>query len=137
MRLDLIIKKLDYSNITLSPLPKYVNLRQWSYDNMPGVVQEMEDLGQDLDEYETWLEVTFLQNIVKFYKKRVAVYLTSSYVDYIHSRRFLNSKVSDNFRNHFDLDCHAVILVHPVISITAEDLDDIYVSLDFDKGGPP
>lgn len=128
-----LIRSLQYDCIKLTSID-VEEIKEWSYANMPLVIEEMVLLGWDLTDDTTWLENTFSNHVLTWYDKRIAVFVTPSLYDFNLCQRVLRTKTFANFREHFKLDLHLALLVHPVIFIKPYDLDDIFVNFDFEKG---
>lgn len=133
LKFERLIQRLNYSKIKITSI-NVTDLRKWCYANIPGVVKELKDLGHDLDDRDTWLETMFINCPMKWYDKTILLYVTSSYAAYFKAQQILKTKKFRQFRKDFNIDCHAAVLMDPIIFIKDYNLDDIYLSFDFDKG---
>lgn len=125
-----LIRKLQYSSISLGNIN--VNaLIPWMRQHMPLVVDQLEPLGWDLTDDDTWLETMFISTIVNWYGNKVAVFITDSFLDYKISRQLLTSNIIKKFWDKFEISAHISILVDNTIFIESEDLDDLYSSIDW------
>jgi len=127
-----LIQQLDYSKVKLSHI-NLTEMRAWCYKHMPSVVEELVDLGWDIEDRDTWLEVMFINFCLTWYGKNILLYVTNSYVTYLKAKEVLQTKTFEKFVKEFNIDCHSVILVDSVIFLKEENLDDIFLSFDFNK----
>lgn len=134
VKFDTLIRTLNYNCIKLRNGLDVEEIKAWANKRMPLVVQELEDNGWDFSNDDTWLENTFVTHVLDWYGKRVVLFITSSAADYELCKKTLKYKAFKDFRNKFKIDNHAALLLHPVIFMTANDLDDIFTTLDFKKG---
>lgn len=132
-KFDKLIKRLNYANVQLSTID-VTRIRAWCLKHMPKVVEELVSLGWDLEDRDTWLETVFVNTPMQWYGNNIGLYVTSSYTDYVLAKKVIKTPTFKKFRKDFNIDCHAVILFDPLMFIKAEDLDEIYLSFDFDKG---
>jgi hypothetical protein len=101
---------------------------------MPLVVNELSARGWNLESEDTWLENTFITNVMYWYGKRVSVFITDRYSDWLLAQKFLNSSVSSDFRHHFGIDYQLSLLLHNHLFIDTDELADIYSFMDFTEG---
>lgn len=127
-----IVRRLNYNQITVLDIDA-AKIESWSYKNIPDVVSQLETLGWNLDNDNTWEETIFLNSIIKWYGNRIGLYITSSYLDYKLAYSLLDTVEFSNLRKDFNLSNHTVLLLDPIILIDCEDLDSIYNNLDFTK----
>lgn len=134
-KFESLIRGLHYNQIKLSYID-VEKIKQWAYTykNMPLVVQEIEELGWDLTDDRTWLENTFSNHVLNWYNKKICVFITTSLFEFNLCSKILKTSTFKNFRSVFNIDNHLNLLVHPVIFIEPDNLDDIYITLDFTKG---
>lgn len=129
-----LVRRLNYPHVRFISAPSGHSLSAWSKIHMPLVVHELADLGWNLESEDTWLENTFITECMYWYGKRVGVFITDRYSDWLKAEKFLNSSVSTQFREYFGLDYHLSLLLHDHLFINADELGDIYTSMDFSKG---
>lgn len=132
-KFESLIRTLNYDCVKLLNINAY-KLEQWAIKTIPEVVKEIKDNGWDLTNDDTWLENTFTTNVLQWYGKRIAVFTTASEYEFRLCQKAISSKEFRNLRETLNFDCHLALLVHPVIFLEPTDLDDIFVSLDFDRG---
>ena len=132
-KFNTLIRRLNYSQIQLAPTP-YRKLMLFFPETLPKVYEQLEPLGWDMTDKNTFSENLFISHIINWYGKRVAIFLTDSANDYRLAKSVLNSKEFRQLREEINVDIHVNILIHPVIFMVAEDLDTLYCSFDWDKG---
>jgi hypothetical protein len=126
-----LIKKLNYNQIQLENI-NVNELVTFLRTYMPKVVAQLEPLGWDLSQDDTWLETAFITSLTTFYGKRVLVFITDSYSDYKLVERVFESPIMRKLWKQFNIDAHTAVLVDSSIFIEPEQLDDIYINLDFE-----
>lgn len=128
-----LIRRVNYSQIKLFDIntPK---IQEWCKENMPLVVKELIQFGWDLTSDDTWLETMFLNTGIKWYDYYVGLYVTSSMLDFKLANRLLKTKCFSKFRKDFGLDVHHILLLDNTIFLEPNDLDNVYLSMDFEKG---
>jgi len=128
-----LIRILNYSKIQLLELDPY-KIKDWCALEMPGVVQELKDLDWDLTKIDTWFETVFLNTALTWYDKRIGLYITPSILDFNLGSKLIKTRKFKQLRTHLNLAAHSIVLIDPTIFLTAEDLDAIYLNIDFTKG---
>jgi hypothetical protein len=128
-----LIRKLNYSKIRLVDFNVF-DIRDWCMRHMPQVVDQLEELNWDLSAEHTWTEAVFVNTAIKWYDKNVAVYITSSLLDYNLANKVIATTKFKCFRQRFFIDAQCIVLVDPTIFLEPEDLDLIYMAFDFEKG---
>lgn len=132
-KFETMIRRLDYPNIMLTT-PPYSKIKDFAKQHMTKELSQMNSSGWDLHNIDTYLELVYINTSLLWYQKRVAVYLTPSYVDYKQSMEVIDSELFQRFRNVVGFDYHVVILLSPIIFLEPEELDDIWVAIDKNKG---
>lgn len=133
-KFERLVRSAKLPGVHLKNVPSGLDLQEWSEKFMPGVVREMEYLEWNMSSEDTWLECTFISSILKWDNINIALFITDSYADYIHAKRFLNSTVHASFRSKFNLSYHASLLLHPYSFIEEHELYDIKSCVDAAKG---
>ena len=133
-RFKSLVRRLNYPHVRLLDTPSGYSLNNWSKIHMPLVVDELSHRGWNLESEDTWLENTFITDVMYWYGKRVGVFVTDRYTDWLLAEKFINSSVSEDFREHFGLNYHLSLLLHNHLFIETDELADIYSFMDFDKG---
>jgi hypothetical protein len=100
---------------------------------MPGVYKELIELGWDLNLEDTWLKTVFVNTVLKWYGKKVAVNVTSSYAEYVTAKNLICTKTWGNFRRYLGIDCQVNLLIDPNIFLSLVSLDDIYYAVEGKK----
>lgn len=132
-KFETLIRRLNYSQIRLLPIDSE-SIKHWVIRSMPQVVEELDTLGWDLSADRTWTETVFINILLKWYDKKVALFLTPSMVDYKLAFKVFGYPIFAQFRQTFGIDCQMAVLINPLIFLVPEDLDSIYLGLDFTKG---
>jgi hypothetical protein len=127
IKFEQLIRQHKDPEITFRNTPNGDNLARWVRAQMPGVVDELIDLGWNLQNEDTWLETVFVSHYVKWYGRNVAVFVTSSFYDYMLAERFLSTKTGALFRKQFNIDYHLSLLLHDYAFIEPSELDDIFL----------
>lgn len=128
-----LVRNLNYSKLQIARI-NAESVKRFCIQEMPEVVSQLEDLRWTLSDDKTWLETVFVNVCMHWYDKRIALYITSSAVDFNLAKKVFSTRTFAKFRAKFKLDAHAAVLINPVIFLEAEDLDSIYINFDFDKG---
>lgn len=131
-KLQKLINRLNYNQLSLID----INVNQlvpWLRLNMPEVVAQLEPLGWDLSDDRTWYETAFISHVIRWYGNNVAIFITDSYLDYQLSQQVLACPIMEKFREAFNLQAHTSVLVDSTMFIEMDDLDSIYINLDFNK----
>jgi hypothetical protein len=135
LRFEALITKLNYPQIKLTE----ININQlipWMRQNMPKVIEQLEPLGWDLSDEQTWLETMFISRVINWYGKNIAVFITDSYYAHQLSEELLSSPIMLDFWSKFNIASHTSVLVDSTMFIEMEALDDIYINLDFNPKHP-
>lgn len=127
-----IVKKLNYSQIFIDPL-NIKNIETWSRYNLSFEVNQLELLGWDLFDANTWKELVFSNCLLSWYKKRINFFITGSEYELNLAYKTLNYPIFSKFRNYFNIDSHVCLLLDPIILIEEEDLDIIYNNINDDE----
>lgn len=130
-----MISNLNYSQIRLSTHTLNIGgqVIPWMRSNMLPVVEQLEPLGWDLSEDKTWLNTMFITEILEWYGKKVAVFITDSFLEYQAPRELYKSSTMKGFWDVFGIDAHVSVLVDTTMFMTPENLDDIHVAMDLEK----
>lgn len=128
-----LISNLKYNQISLETHKLNVTgqLIPWMRKKMLPVVEQLEPRGWDVTDDNTWLNTMFISEVLTWYGKRVAVFITDSYVEYKTSKQLFTSPIMPGFWKQFGIDAHVAVLVDTTMFISAENLDDIYINIDW------
>ena len=130
IKFEQLIRQHRDPDIAFRNTPTGERLRDWAIKNIPAVVDELFDLGWNLQSEDTWLETLFISHYVKWNGLNVALFATDSYYDYTLAERFLSSTAGATFRKDFNIDYHLSLLLHEYAFIDASELDDIRLFMD-------
>jgi hypothetical protein len=130
-----MVANLSYNQVKLATHSVNVSgqLIPWMHKRIPSVVEQLEPLGWDLSDDTTWLNTMYITEILEWYGRKVAVFITDSFTEYKGSRILYETAAMRGFWKHFGIDAHVTVLVDTTMFMTPENLDDIYSSLDWDK----
>ncbi|MGL5923708.1 hypothetical protein [Chroococcidiopsis sp.] len=107
---------------------------RWSVSKMPEVVDQLQPRGWDLSKDDTWTETVFISTQLRWYNRNVALFLTTSYVDFNLAADLIQTPTFATLRQTLGLDVHAAILLNSVVFPQPEDLDVFYCGFDFKTG---
>lgn len=130
-----MVANLGYNQVKLTTHSVNVSgqLIPWMHKYIPSVVEQLEPLGWDLSDDVTWLNTMYITEMLEWYGRKVAVFITDSFTEYKGSRNLYETPAMRNFWSRFGIDAHVTVLVDTTMFMTAENLDDIYSSLDWSK----
>lgn len=134
IKFESFIRKLNYPCIRLLDVSAAsYRLETWMREEMPLVVDEIWRNGWDMEDSDTWLDNLFCNHVLSWYNKRIAVFITQRYSDFNLANKVLGYKKFKEFRRKFKIDKQLVLLVHPKVFLRENDLDDIYILMDFSE----
>lgn len=132
-KFEKLVRRLNYNKIKLVDISIH-KIQDWCYIHLPDIVSQLETLNWDLSREETWTETVFINFCLKWYDKNVALYITTSLIDFNLANKVIKTKKFFKFRKALNIDAQCIVLVDPTIFLEMEDLDTIYIALDFNKG---
>lgn len=135
LRFRELIANLKYNQVQLTTPKMNISgqLIPWMHKYMPSVVEQLEPRGWDLSDDVTWLNTMFITETLNWYGRKVAVFITDSFLEYKSARELYPTATMRKFWQQFGIEAHVSVLVDSTIFMAVENLDDIYASLDWDS----
>lgn len=124
-----LVKSVGYNQIRIQDI-NVDQLIEWSKQNLTSEVNQILELGWNLQDSNTWHELVFSNCVLNWYGNVISFYVTSSYVDFNLASKVISSPLFNKYREDFNFYNQVCLLLDPVIMIEQEDLDIIYQSLD-------
>jgi hypothetical protein len=109
-------------------------VKEWAYNRIPAVVQEMKTGGWDFTSDDTWLENTFAHMLVEWHGKKVCIFVTNTSREYVLCGRQLKTNAFSNFRKTLGIDMHLNLLLHDIIFMKPSELEEFFINFNFDTG---
>lgn len=131
-KFDTLIRKLNYDQIKFTYLD-VSKIEEYFKRQMPGVVEELVKQKWDLTNDDTWLTNSFCDHLLRWYGKKISIFLTNSWQDYNLFRKVIEYPKFKKFRKVFGIDMQVCLLTSSVIFLKPEDLDTIHLNFDFSK----
>jgi hypothetical protein len=132
-KFEYLVRRLNYSQLRLQEFD-VEEIKVWAYREMPLVIEELIDKNWNLEDDFTWTELVLSNALLRWYDKKVCVYITSSYLDFKLAQKIFKTKCFDSYRKEFGIDAQVLVLVDPIIFLAVDDLDSIYCGLNFETG---